>query len=105
MELTTYCVILIYFKTCLKGPLKKQTKIGFQDRLSFNTGHKCCRMLQLEPYAILLTFIKLPFVITTFVLSIFEWPLKIGFTVKRLSLNQNTLYFSEEQLMLLNTNN
>ena len=105
MELTTYCVILIYSKTCLKRSLKKKTKIGFQDRLSFNAGHKCCRMLQLEPYVILLTFIKLPFVITTFYLSIFEWPLKIGFTVNRLSLNQNTYYLSEEQLMLLNTNN
>ena len=29
----------------------------------------------------LLTFIKLPFVFKTFVLSIFEWPLKTGFTV------------------------
>ena len=27
------------------------------------------------------TFIKLPFVFKTFVLSIFEWPLKTGFTV------------------------
>ena len=34
-----------------------------------------------EHSAILLTFIKLPFVINTFVLSIFEWPLKTGFTV------------------------
>ena len=31
--------------------------------------------------AILSTFIKLPFSIKTFVLSIFEWPLKTGFTV------------------------
>ena len=38
-------------------------------------------MLQLEHSAILLTFIKLPFLIKTFVLSIFEWPLKTGFTV------------------------
>ena len=30
---------------------------------------------------ILLTFIKLKFVIKTFVVSIFEWPLKTGFTV------------------------
>ena len=30
---------------------------------------------------ILLTFIKLPFVIKIFVLSIFEWPLKTGVTV------------------------
>ena len=38
-------------------------------------------MLQSEHSAILLTFTKLPFVIKTFVLSIFEWPLKTGFTV------------------------
>ena len=31
--------------------------------------------------AILLTFIKLPFVIKIFVLSIFEWLLKTGFTI------------------------
>ena len=38
-------------------------------------------MLQGEQTAILSTFIKLPFVIKVFVLSIFEWPLKTGFTV------------------------
>ena len=35
-----------------------------------------------EHSAILLTFIKLPFVFKTFVLSIFKWPLKTGFTVE-----------------------
>ena len=34
-----------YSKTCLKWPLKKKTKIGFQDRLSLNAGQKYCRML------------------------------------------------------------
>ena len=34
-----------------------------------------------EHSAIILTFIKLPFVFKTFVLSVFEWPLKTGFTV------------------------
>ena len=38
-------------------------------------------MLQREHSAILLTFIKQPFVIKIFILSIFEWPLKTGFTV------------------------
>ena len=38
-------------------------------------------MLQEEHSAILSTFIKLPSVIKIFVLSIFEWPLKTGFTV------------------------
>ena len=38
-------------------------------------------MLQGEHSAILLTFIKLPFVSKIFVLSIFEWPFNTGFTV------------------------
>ena len=38
-------------------------------------------MLQGEHSEILLTFIKLPFVIKVFVLFIFEWLLKTGFTV------------------------
>ena len=32
-------------------------------------------------YAVLLTCIKLPCGFSTFVMSIFEWPLKTGFTV------------------------
>ena len=39
-------------------------------------------MLPLEHSAILSTFIKLPFVIKTLVLSIFERPFYTGFTVK-----------------------
>ena len=77
-----YPVCFKYSKTCLKGPLKKKTKIGLQDRLLLNAGQKYCRMLQGEHSAILLTFIKLPFVIKIFILSIFEWPLKTGFTVE-----------------------
>ena len=50
-------------------------------RLLLNTGQKCYRMLQREHSAIFATSIKLPFVIKTFVLSIFEWLLKTGFTV------------------------
>ena len=42
--------------------------------LSLNAGQKYCRMLQREHSAILSTFIKLPFVIKIFVLSLFEWP-------------------------------
>ena len=86
MELTTVLIVefLIYSKTCLKRPLNPVLS-----GLSFNAGQKYCRMLRLEPSAILLTFIKLPFVIKTFVLSIFEWPLKIGFTLNRFTLTQN----------------
>ena len=52
-----------------------------QDRLLLNEGQQYCRMLQGEHSAILLTFIKLQFVIMIFVLSIFEWPFYTGFSV------------------------
>ena len=72
--------VVILFYTVELATLKK-TKNGFQDQLSLNVGQKHCRMLPLEHSEKLLTFIKLPFVIKIFVLSIFEWPLKTGFTV------------------------
>ena len=65
-----------------------KTKNDFQDRLSFNAGQKHCRMLQGEHSAILSTFVKLPFVFKIFVLSIFEWPLKTGFTVVSIAMQQ-----------------
>ena len=52
---------LIKKKNCVKRP-----QIGFQDQLSLNAGQKYCRMLQGEHSAILLTFIKLPFVIKSY---------------------------------------
>ena len=72
-----------YSKTCLKRPLKKKTKNGFQDRLSVNAGQKYCRMLQGEHSAILPTLIKLPFFINIFTKKkpVFEWPFSTGFTV------------------------
>ena len=83
-------------KTCLKRPLKKKTKNWFYDRLSLNAGQKYCR----EHSAILLTFIKLPFVFKTFVLSIFEWPLKTGFTVLWGSLEASSRDASNEPTTL-----
>ena len=70
-----------YSKTCVKQPLSKRPKNGIQDRLLLNAGQKCCRMLPLEHSAILSTFMKLPAVINTFILSIFEWQFYKGFTV------------------------
>ena len=61
-----------YSKTCVKWPLSKRLKIGFQDQLSLNADQKYCRMLQGEHSAILWTCIKLPTVNKIFVLSIFE---------------------------------
>ena len=66
--------ITLYSKTCVKQTLSKRPKIDFQDQLSLNAGQNYYS-------AILSTFIKLPFVIKIFVLSIFEWPFYTGFTV------------------------
>ena len=72
----------IYSKTGLKRPKKKKDqKLRFSDRLLLDAGQKYCRMLQREHSAVLLTFLKLPFVIKIFVLSNFEWPLMTGLTV------------------------
>ena len=79
----------MYSKTCVKQPLSKRPKIGFQDQLSFSAGQKYCRMLQGEHSVILLTFFKLPFVNKVFVLSIFEWPFYTGVTVCSLSVQHN----------------
>ena len=67
---------------------QKRPKIDFQDQLSLNAGQKYCRMLQGEHSAIRLTFNKLPSVIKIFVLFIFEWPPKTGFTVKHVYIMQ-----------------
>ena len=65
-----------YSKTCVNLPLSKKPKLGFPDQLSLNTG-------QGEHSAILSTFIKLPYVIKSFVLSNFEWPFYTCFTVQK----------------------
>ena len=70
-----------YSKTFVKPPFSKRPQFGFQDQLLLNAGQKYCRMLQGEHSEILSTFIKLPFVIKIFILSIFEWPFYTGFTV------------------------
>ena len=45
--------IIIYSKICLKPPLTKKTKIGFQDQLPHNAGQSIGRMLQGRHSAIL----------------------------------------------------
>ena len=70
------CIYVINAKILctIKRPISKRPNSGFHHRLLLNAGQKYCRMLPLEHSAILSTFIKLPSVIKTFVLSISEWP-------------------------------
>ena len=71
-----YCV-LIGPDEQIQGPL---TKNWFSRPISAKCRSKVLQNAPIEHSAILLTFIKLPF-LKTFVLSIFEWPLQTGFTL------------------------
>ena len=73
---------MIYGKTCLRQPLKKNTKIAFQDQFSLNASQTYCRMLQGELSVTLLTFIKLPLSIKTMFCLFLSGPLKTGYTVR-----------------------
>ena len=65
-------LVLYTVKPVYNGHSQKDQK------LVFTTNY---RLMQGEHSAILSTFIKLPFDIKIFVLSIFEWPLNTGFNV------------------------
>ena len=67
-------------KPVFTANLKKDRKLVFKTNYRLMQVKSITECLR-EHYAILLTFIKLPFVIKTFVLSIFEWPFHTGFTV------------------------
>ena len=70
------------YETTVKPVLSSHSKIT--QKWVFNTNYCLMQVKSIrmpEHSAILLTFIKLPFSITAFVLSIFKWPLKTGFTV------------------------
>ena len=60
-------------------------------------------MLQWEHSAILSTFIKLLSVIKIFVLSIFEWLLKIGFTVHTRKSEWFIVYIEGSQVIISKT--
>ena len=76
----TCTIKMAYSKTCLKRPLKTKTKNCF-----FKIDYRLMQVKSIaecsKHSAILSTFIKPPFVFKTIVLSIFDWPLKTGFTV------------------------
>ena len=82
-EVSILCLKLqigIQKNLCKTATLKK-TENWFSRPIIAKCRPKYCRMFQGEHSVILLTFIKLPFVIKIFVLSFFEWPFYIGFTV------------------------
>ena len=73
----------IYSKTCLKRPLSNRTKMVFK------TNYRLMQVKSIaeEHSAILLTFIKQPFLIKIVVLSIFSWPLRINLRENKLTIS------------------
>ena len=69
-------------KPVLSGRLKRRPIISFKDQLLLNAGQKYCRMLQGKHSAKLSSSLSYHLSLRSFFLSIFEWPLKTGFTVK-----------------------
>ena len=98
-----------YSKTCLKRPLKNMIKNLFSRPVIAKCRSKVLQNAPKEHSAILLTFIiKLPFIFKTFVLSIFEWPLKIWFTVivcNRLRRHDHILFKATHGKVMLKENN
>ena len=66
-----YLMLLDTVKPVLSGHSKRRPKIGFQTIIAY-CWSKVLQNAPREHSAILSTFIKLPFVFKTFVLSIFE---------------------------------
>ena len=96
---------LEYSETCLKWPLKKETKTGFQDQLWVNAGQsiaECSKRKLLQYFRPSLTY---HFVIKIFVLSILKCPLKTGPTVfsflHLFFLQQTNNFFDIYSLILL----
>ena len=80
----------MYSKTCVKRPLSNDQKLVSKTNYRLIQFRSIAEFFQGEHSAILLTLIKLPFVIKMFVLSIFEWRFYPGFTVmKRLGSNKS----------------
>ena len=70
-----------YSKTFVKRPLSKRPKRFFKTDSRLMQVKSIAECSKGEHSAIVSTFIRLPVVIKTFILSIFEWPFYTGFTV------------------------
>ena len=70
-----------YSNTCVKRPSQKDRKLVFKSNYRLMQVKSIAECYNGEHSAILSTFIKLPFVIKTFVLSIFERQFYTGITV------------------------
>ena len=68
--------------------------LTFQDGLSLNAGQKNCRMLQDSILQYFPPSLELPFVVKIFVLSVFEWRFKTGFTILLYFLHESKFSYS-----------
>ena len=73
-------------------------------KLVFKTVYRLMQVKSIAEcilHAILSTFIKLPFIVKTFVLSIFEWPFKTGFTEFHSNIKYNKIQHKHHRLYVL----
>ena len=71
-----------YSKTCVKRSLSKRPEIGLQDKTIAKCRSEVLKNAQRGACCKRSTFMKLPFFIKIFVLSVFEWPFLHRFTVQ-----------------------
>ena len=81
MDSTSLILDLHTVKPVLSGHSQKDKKMVFKTNYRLVHVKSIAECSKGENSAILSTFIKLPFAIKIFVLTIFEWPLKTDFTV------------------------
>ena len=70
----------------LSGYSKRRHKLGFQDGLALNAGQRYSRMLQESILQYFRPPLSYHLSLKIFVLPIFEWPLKTGFTLTKILL-------------------
>ena len=70
-----------YSNNCVKCPLSKISKIGFQDQLLLNAGQKYCRMLQGGILQYFRPSLSYHLLLSSLFFSVCEWLLYTGFTV------------------------
>ena len=96
-----YCLYWhLYSKTYVQRPLSKRPKIVFKTNFCLMQVKS---ITECSKAAILSTFIKIPVVIDTFILSFIEWPFYTGFTVVwTLSLKNLLLLFFVLKTLITN---
>ena len=92
-------------KPVLNGHSQKYQKLVFKTNYPLMQVKSIAECSKGAFSAIFSTFIKLPFVIKIFVLSIFEWPFYTGFTIVPSNIVQTTIQTINHSISSLDSTN